>query len=134
MIDVGQMRKEVFNAIYDAVVGEFPNADFATHYVNQPANFPHVQVWDESNTVGYNGMNLSGDECFSNVVLHLEIFDNMLDGEGADNVERILFLIDPVLRMQGFRRTYCAPVPNFDDASVYRMVVRYSKLQPNNNK
>ena len=77
-------------------------------------------------------MNLSGDECFSNIVYHIEIFDNGLDGTGKQNVERILAIIDPVMRLMGFRRTYSAPVPNFDDASVYRKVVRYSKIQPNN--
>lgn len=123
---------EVFNAVYDAVTAEYPDADMADHYVNQPPMFPHVQLWDESNTTSARGMNLSGDECFSNVVYHLEIFDNGLNGEGKRKVERILAIIDPIMRLMGFRRTYCAPVPNFNDASVYRMVVRYSKIQPNN--
>ena len=123
---------DVFNAVYTAVTAEIPNADLADHYVNQPAAFPHVQLWDESNTTSREGMNLSGDECFSNVVYHFEIFDNGLDGSGKDMVERILAIIDPVMRQMGFRRTYSAPVPNFDDASVYRKVVRYSKIQPNN--
>lgn len=128
MIDI---EAKIFNDIYNAVTAQYPSADFATHYVNQPSSFPHIQVWDESNTVNRNGMNLSGDECFSNIVFHLELFDNMLDGEGKENVDSILAIIDPVMRMNGFRRTYNAPVPNFDDASVYRRVVRYSKIQPN---
>lgn len=129
MVDI---EAKIFNEIYTVVTAEFPSADFATHYVNQPSAFPHVQVWDESNTVNREGMNLSGDECFANIVFHLELFDNMLNGEGKDNVTRMLALIDPVMRLNGFRRTYNAPVPNYDDASVYRRVVRYSKIQPNN--
>lgn len=125
------IEAKIFNDIYDAVTAQYPSADFATHYVNQPSCFPHIQVWDESNTVSRRGMNLSGDECFSNIVFHLELFDNMLDGEGKENVDSILAIIDPVMRLNGFRRTYNAPVPNFDDASVYRRVVRYSKIQPN---
>lgn len=127
------LMPDVFDAIYNAVTAEYPDADLASHYVNQPSAFPHVQAWDESNTTPREGMNLSGDECFSNIVIHIEIFDNMLDGEGSENVEKILALIDPVMRMLGFRRTYNAPVPNYNDASVYRKVVRYTKLQPNNN-
>lgn len=129
MVDI---EAKIFNEIYNAVTAEFPSADFATHYVNQPSAFPHVQVWDESNTVNREGMNLTGDECFSNIVFHFELFDNMLNGEGKDNVTKMLSLIDPVMRLNGFRRTYNAPVPNYDDASVYRRVVRYSKIQPNN--
>lgn len=121
----------VFDAVYNAVIAVFPTADLSTHYVNQPASFPHVQLWDESNTTPRTGMNLSGDECFSNIVIHFEVFDNMLDGEGVENVKKIFSLIDPVMRLQGYRRTYYAPVPNYDDASVYREIARYSKIQPN---
>lgn len=121
----------VFDAVYNAVIAVFPTADLSTHYVNQPASFPHVQLWDESNTTPRTGMNLSGDECFSNIVMHFEAFDNMLDGEGVENVKKIFSLIDPVMRLQGYRRTYYAPVPNYDDASVYREIARYSKIQPN---
>ena len=130
MVDV---MPDVFNAIYNAVTTVYPNADLASHYVNQPSAFPHVQVWDESNTTPREGMNLTGDECFSNIVIHIETFDNMLDGEGVETVDSILALIDPVMRLMGFRRTYNAPVPNFNDASVYRKVTRYSKIQPNNS-
>lgn len=123
---------EVFDGIYNAVIAEYPTADFADHYVDQPPMFPHIQIWDESNTTPRSGMNLSGDECFSNIVIHLEIFDNTADGGNTEVVEAILRIIDPVMRLQGFRRTYSAPVPNFRDASVYRNVSRYSKITPNN--
>ena len=128
MVDV---QTEAFNAVYNAVSARYPSADFATSYVNQPSAFPHIQLWDESNTTPRSGINLSGDECFSNVVLHIEIFDNSLDGDAQVIVEDILSIIDPVLRQLGYRRTYNAPIPNFKDASVYRKVVRYSKIQPN---
>ena len=122
---------EVFDTLYNVVTEEYPEADLASEYVNQPSAFPHVQIWKESDTTPRNGMNLSGDECFSNVAVHIEIFDNGTDGLGKENVEKILSLIDPAMRLMGFRRTYCSPVPNFRDASVYRVVARYSKIQPN---
>lgn len=125
------LTTDVFDAVYNAVITEFPTADLATHYVNQPASFPHMQLWDESNTTPRTGVTLSGTECFSNVVFHFEGFDNILDGEGVTNVKRMFELVDPVMRMMGFRRTYYAPVPNYDDASIYREVARYSKIQPN---
>lgn len=121
----------IFDDIYNAVITQYPDADLATHYVNQPASFPHLQLWDESNTAGRMDMNLSGDECFSNIVIHFEAFDNTLDGQGVDNVKGIFALIDPVMRLKGYRRTYYAPVPNYDDASIYREIARYSKKEPN---
>lgn len=129
MVDI---QTEVFNAVYTAVIAEVPETDLADHYVNQPAAFPHIQLWDESNTTNYAGMNLSGVECFSNIVYHFEFFDNGPNGEGKVMVEKLLAIVDPVMRLMGFRRTYSAPVPNFDDASVFRKVARYSKIQPNN--
>lgn len=128
MVDV---IPDIFNDVYEAVTAEFPNADLATHYVNQPANFPHIQLWDESNTAGRNDMNLSGDECFSNIVVHFEGFDNFLDGVGVANVKKMFAIIDPIMRLKGYRRTYYAPVPNFKDASIYREIARYSRKQPN---
>ena len=128
MIDI---EATVFNAVYDAVTAVYPTADISSHYVNQPSSFPHVQVYEESNTVNRSGMDLSGNECFSNLVYHIEIFDNNVDGNGKTNVKAIIALIDPVMRKLAFRRTYCAPVPNYENASIYRTVVRYSKIQPN---
>lgn len=126
-----QIITDIFDDVYNAVTGEYPGADLATHYVNQPANFPHIQLWEESNTTPRSGMNLSGDECFSNVVVHFEYFDNSTNGKNVEVVKKIATIIDPVMRMKGYRRTYYAPVPNFDDASVYREIARYSKIQPN---
>lgn len=128
MVDI---ETTVFNSVYDAVTAVYTDADISTHYVNQPSSFPHVQMYEESNTTNRNGMNLTGMECFSNLVYHFEIFDNNIDGKGKETVKAILAIIDPVMRRLGFRRTYCAPVPNYDDASIYRYVVRYSKIQPN---
>lgn len=123
--------EDIFDDIYTAVTTRFASADLATCYVNQPANFPHVQMWEESNTAGVRDMNLSGDECYSNLVIHFEVFDNMLDGVGADNVREIFSIIDPIMRRKGYRRTYYAPVANFSDASIYRQIARYSRKQPN---
>lgn len=128
MIDV---MTDIFNSVYDAITAEFPDADLADHYVNQPATFPHLQMWKESDTTPRSGVNLSGDECFSNLVIHFEGFDNILDGVGKENVEKMFSILDPVMRLMGYRRTYCAPVPNYNDASVYREIARYSKIQPN---
>ena len=128
MVDI---EKTVFNEVYDAVTAEYANADIATHYVNRPSSFPHVQLYEESSTTSRSGMNLTGMECFSNLVYHFEIFDNDLDGKGKETCKAILAIIDTVMRRLGFRRTYCSPVPNYDDASIYRYVVRYSKIQPN---
>lgn len=122
---------DIFDSVYNAVTAEFPNADLATGYVNQPSSFPHVQMWEESNTTPRLGMNLGGDECFSNVVVHFEYFDNALNGMSMENVKKIAQIVDPIMRRFGYRRTYYAPVPNFDDASVYREIARYSKILPN---
>lgn len=123
---------DIFDDIYTAVTTQYTDADLATHYVNQPACFPHVQMWDESNTAGRNDMNLSGDECFSNIVIHFEAFDNLLNGEGIEVVKTIMNLIDTVMRGKGYRRTYYAPVHNYQDATIYREIARYSRKQPNN--
>jgi len=123
---------DIFNEVYKAVIAEFPNADLATHYVNQPANFPHVQLWIESDTTSRSDLNLSGDECFSNAVIHFEWFDNLLDGVGITNVKRMVAITDSIMRHKGYRRTYYAPVPNYQDATIYREIARYSGKQPNN--
>ena len=121
----------VFNAIYNAVSTSYESADFSGHYVPQPPSFPHVQVWKESDTVALRDMTLSGTECFSTVIYHVEVFDNEIDGGGMQNVDAICEIINNVMLSLGFRRTYSAPVPNFEDASVYRKVQRYSRKQEN---
>lgn len=128
MTDVGT---DIFNIVYDALVTDFPDIDVADHYVREPSSFPHVQEWEESDTTSRKHMDLSGNECFSNLVQHIEYFDNMLNGKGKDNVNKMVMLVDNAMRLQGYVRTYCAPVPNYQDASIYRVVARYSRVQPN---
>lgn len=126
MVDV---MPEVFDAIYNAVTAEYPSADLSSDYVAQPASFPHVQVWDESNTVSSSGMNLSGDECFSSIVIHVEIFDNTLNGKMiVDSISRI---VSKTMLHLGYTRSYSSPVPNYENASIARRVERYRRIQPN---
>lgn len=125
------LDSKVFNKIYSKVTAVYSSADIATHYVREPASFPHVQVYEESNTAPRYGMNLSGQECFSNIVYHVEIFDNNVDGVGKKNCKAIAQLVDSAMKDLGFRRTYYGEVPNYQDASIYRLVIRFSRLQEN---
>ena len=42
---------DIFDDIYTAVTTQYTDADLATHYVNQPACFPHVQMWETESYV-----------------------------------------------------------------------------------
>ena len=120
---------DVFNAVYDAVIALFPSADVQKRYIPQPSAFPHVQVWIESNTA--NKVNLSLRECFSSVVVHVEEFDNGLDGIGDENVEAMSQAINKAMLSLGYRRTYSSPVPNYMNATISRKVERYSRILEN---
>lgn len=121
MIDI---EREVFSIIAKALREKYPNVSVVGEYVKSPSKFPCVSIIEGDNSV-YNRTQTSGSlENHVEVMYEVNIYSNKSSGKKGECRE-IASLIDNEFATLGFSRIMLQPVPNVDDATIYRMVGRY---------
>lgn len=123
MIDVESV---VFQKCADAFRAAYPNGYIAPEYVPQPPKFPAVSVVEMDNNVDERAMDNGTIENAVNVMYQVDVYSNLNTGKKAQ-AKAIIALLDNVLAQYRFVRTYCNPVQNFNDATIYRMTARYRR-------
>lgn len=123
MID---QEAKVFQACADAFRAEYPNGFIAGEYVPQPPKFPAVSIVEMDNAIDQRGVDNGGIENAVNVMYQVDVYSNLNTGKKAQ-AKAIIALIDEVLAQHRFVRTFCNPIQNFNDATIYRMTARYRR-------
>lgn len=118
------VENEIFNIIATAVRTAYPGASVVGEYVKTPSKFPCVSLVEMSNTA-YDRTQTSGSlENHADVTYEVNIYSNKTSGKKSE-CKAIASLIDNELAALGFSRTMLQPIPNVDDATIYRMLGRY---------
>ena len=121
MIDI---EREVFSIIAKALREKYPNVSVVGEYVKSPSKFPCVSIIESDNSV-YNRTQTSGSlENHAEVMYEVNIYSNKSSGKKSE-CKAIASLLDNEFATLGFSRKMLQPVPNMDDATIYRMVGRY---------
>lgn len=123
MIDVESV---VFQKCADAFRAAYPNGFIAGEYVSQPPKFPAVMVVEMDNNVDERAMDNGNVENAVNVMYQVDVYSNLNKGKKAQS-KAIISLIDEVLARYRFIRTFCNPIQNMNDATIYRMTARYRR-------
>ena len=123
MIDV---ESNVFQKCADAFRADYPNGFIAGEYVSQPPKFPAVMVVEMDNNVDERAMDNGNIENAVNVMYQVDVYSNLNMGKKAQS-KAIIALIDEVLTQYRFIRTFCNPIQNMNDATIYRMTARYRR-------
>lgn len=130
MIDI---ENEVFNKVATVVRAKYGSTFFITgEYVNAPSTFPCVSIVEESNQTYRNTRDSSSNENHAQVVYEVNVYSNKTKGKKSQCKE-IIALIDETMESIGFTRTLLNPVPNEQDATIYRMLARYRAIVSKEN-
>lgn len=124
MIDI---ETEVFNIISAKVRDKFSKAYMTGEYVKSPPSFPCVSLIEVDNQIY---RNTRTTECIENhvqVMYEVNVYSNKKNGKKAE-CKSIIGFVDREMDALGFTRTILNPVPNEEDATVYRMVARYRAI------
>lgn len=120
-------ENEVFGAVANAVRAAYPSAFVSGEYIRTPPKFPFVSLIEMSN-VAYDRTQTSGGlENHASVMYEVNIYSNKTSGKKSE-CKAIAALIDNELATLGFSRTMLQPIPNMDDATIYRMTGRYTAV------
>lgn len=121
MIDV---ENEIFTIVSTNVREKYPDIFITGEYVRVPSSFPCVSLIEQSNTV-YEGTSTSSDiENHAKLMYEVNIYSNKTRGKKSE-CKAIATLIDTELLSLGLNRIMLQPIPNMDDATIYRMTGRY---------
>ena len=130
MIDV---ENEVFSTIAKSVRAAYPTASVSGEYVRTPAKFPFVSLIEMSNTAYDRTQSSAGVENHASLMYEVNVYSNKKSGKKGE-CKAIASLIDNELATLGFSRTMLQPIPNMDDATIYRMTGRYTAVVSKDKK
>ena len=129
MIDAEQ---EIFSEISAKVRAKYPKIFMTGEYVSAPSSFPCVSLVEIDNATFRNSQTQSGQENHVAVTYELNVYSNKKTGKKAECKEIAAF-IDRLLMERNFTRMLLEPIPNTQDATIYRMLGRYRAVIDKNH-
>lgn len=124
MIDV---ENEIFNTVAEAIRVSYPDAYVVGEYVKSPPRFPSVSLVEMDNQTFARTADSTTQENHVSVMYEVNIYSNKTVGKKAE-CRDIAKTIDDTMLSLGFARTMLQPIPNMDDATIYRIIARYSAV------
>lgn len=124
MIDI---ESEVFNIVSKATRAKYPKIYMTGEYVKSPPSFPCISLIETDNQIYRNTRDSGTIENHAQVLYEVNVYSNKTSGKKAE-CKAIIAFIDTQMEALGFTRTLMNPVPNEEDATVYRMVARYRAI------
>lgn len=115
-------ENEVYTRIANVLREKFPGINIAGEYVKAPSGFPHVSITQSDNSVVSERM--TGSAEMAQVMFEINVYSNKTEGKKAE-CKSIMKIIDDVMFSMNFKRQAMTPVPNLEDATIYRIVARY---------
>ena len=115
-------ENEVYTRIARVLRDKFSGINIAGEYVNAPSSFPHVSITQSDNSVVSEQM--TGSAEMAQVMFEINIYSNKADGRKTE-CKSIAKVIDDVMFKMNFKRMALTPIPNMEDATIYRIVARY---------
>jgi hypothetical protein len=120
-------ENEIFNKVAESVKAVYPSVFISGEYIRTPSKFPFVSLIEMSNTA-YDRTQSSGSlENHASLMYEVNIYSNKKSGKKSE-CKAIATLIDNELATLGFSRTMLQPIPNMDDATIYRITGRYTAV------
>ena len=120
-------ENEIFSTIAKAVREVYPTAFVSSEYIRRPSKFPFVSLIEMSNTAYDKTQSSGGLENHASLMYEVNVYSNRISGKKSE-CKAIAALIDDEFAALGFSRTMLQPIPNMDDATIYRMTGRYTAV------
>ena len=118
------VENEIFDDVCASVRAKHPKANITGEYVKSPSSFPHLSIVELDNTIVERTQTSSEYENHVLLMYELNAYSNKKNGKKTECKE-IIATADERMLANGFTRTMLQPIPNMDDATIYRMTARY---------
>lgn len=121
------IENEIFDDVSTKVRTSVSDVFMSGEYVKSPPHFPAVSLVEMSNSTYGSTITSSETENHSVLMYEVNVYSNKKTGKKSE-CRKILSIIDDAMRSLGFTRSMLEPIPNINDATIYRMVARYTAI------
>lgn len=128
MLDI---ENDVFDTVAESLRSTFPGIYVAGEYVNSPPSLPAVTIVEADSMVAKN-MSTEYVEDYARVLYEVNVYSNKSVGKKSE-AKSIFAAVDEALRKLNFTRTSKTQVPNYADATIYRLNGRYEAIVGHGN-
>lgn len=115
-------ENEVYTKVATVLRDAFQGINISGEYINTPSTFPHVSFTLSDNTVLKKYTTDTKE--MAHVMFEVNVYSNKKSTKKTE-CKQIMKKIDDVMFSMNFRRTAYTPMPNLENASIYRLVARY---------
>lgn len=122
MIDI---ENDVFDYVAKAVRAAHSGVTVTGEYAESFAKFPAVTIVEADNRVSSDRRSSESLENAADLMYELNIYSNRASGRKTE-AKAIADTADGAMQSLGFKRDFRQQVPNLKDATIYRIVCRYS--------
>lgn len=116
-------ENEVYTRVATVLREQFSGISITGEYMKAPSHFPHVSIIQSDNSVIRNRLDTGTSET-AICMFEINIYSNKAQGKKTE-CKTIAKVIDEVLSSMNFIRLAMTPIPNMEDATIYRIVARY---------
>ena len=121
------VETEIFSSVANKVRAEYPDIFMTGEYVKSPSSFPSVSLVEMDNSVYTSTQTSTEIENHASLMYELDVYSNKTKGKKSE-CKAIATLIDKEMASFGFTRIMLQPIPNMDDATIYRIKGRYKAV------
>jgi len=121
------IENEVFNRIATRLREEFNPISVYGEYIKSPAVFPAVIIEERGNSALERTQDSGSVENHARLMYEVNVYSNKQSGKKSE-CKSIFKVIDEEFASMGFTRTLKEPISNLEDATIYRMVGRYTAV------
>ena len=128
MIDI---EFDIFTAVATALRTAHTGIFVTGEYVPVPPSFPAVSIIEADNRIVEEMRTLRIEDAAS-VMYEVQIYSAKTSGKKAE-AKAIAETVNTAFTSLGFTRTLMNQIPNFNDATIYRIVCRYEAIIDKDN-
>ena len=129
MIDV---ESRVFTDLKAYVIAKLPalaltDDSFDSSYTATQSVFPHIYIeqYDSHSEAAYETN--ADKEKYRAIAFQIDVYSNITTGR-KEQCKKIIRVIDDWFYSRNFRCTMQSPMPNLNDATIYRITARYEGM------
>lgn len=129
MIDI---ENQVFSRIAARLRETFKGIYVTGEYVKTPSSFPAVSLIEMDNVPLRRTQTSDSVENHAELMYEVNVYSNKAAGKKTE-CKKIAGMVDEEMAAMGFTRTMLNPIPNMDDATIYRILGRYKAVVSTEN-
>lgn len=125
------VENEVFTRIATDLRAAFDGISVNSEYVRNPPAFPHVSIEESDSYTEQELVDSAADEQYRRVLYEVNVYSNKSSGRKSEAKE-IMDAVCELMHRMNFIRTSRTPVPNMEDATIYRITARFEAVTDGN--